>query len=335
MKTTLLLAITLSLVFSQVNAQKVMTKFKNEVCECLRKMKPETMNTSTAVKNGISDCFTTAATANQQELKKQKVIDLDNSTEQEAASLWKPIFEQCIDVTTAAFGRLNLLEKEAIDKSFEGIITYVQDIKLSAAFEKMGITKKMMTDRLSNKGEWFDTLTVFYWAGNYAKIGNNANVTKKIYHRSENIIYSYSAKEADVCSVQEAVDLDLSGNPDKPSVIEIDSAVTIMGIPVKIIRMKWKMSQIDYYYNATQVAMSPDLFSEHSSEALAAFITMTKCLPLQIVTSVASMFVIIQTAANIKPVIVDEAVFTVPELVDDESLNLIQMPGLKRMRIKK
>ena len=160
-------------------------------------------------------------------------------------------------------------------------------------------------------------------------------MTTKIYHRSENTIYSFNAKEAAVCSVQEAEDLDLSGNPDKPTIIEIDSAVTIMGKPVKIIRMKWKLSQIDYYYNATLAPMSPDLFSEHSSEAFAAFIGMTNCLPLQIVTSVASMFVIIQTAVKVKPVIVDEAVFKVPELVDDESLNVIKIPGIKMMRIKK
>lgn len=305
MKSSSLLVIILYFGFSQVNAQNVMTKFKTEACECFQKMKPEAMTTSTAVEKEIYSCFTVSAMAHQQEFKKHKIIDLDNATQEEMNNLWKQIFEHCKAVTTAAFDRMTLLQNEAAAHSFEGFITYVQDIRLSAAFEKMGLTKKMMKDEMNKKGSWFDTLRVAYWAGNYSKIGNNTVVTKKIYNRSENIIYTFNAKEADVCSVQEAVDLDLNGNPDKPTVIELDSTVTVMGMPTKIIRMKWKLSQIDYYYNATQAQTSPDLFSKHSGEGLAEFIAMTKCLPLQIVTSVMGML-IVQTAVEVKPVIVDE-----------------------------
>ncbi|HPM30974.1 MAG TPA: hypothetical protein PLJ60_11630 [Chryseolinea sp.] len=334
MKKTSLLVIVLCFGFCQVNAQTALTKFKTEVCDCFQKMKPETINTATAVQKEIGTCFTAAALANQKQLKKSKAIDLDIATEDEISNLWKQIFEHCGDATSAVFDRVEVLENEAIAKSFQGVITYVQDIKLSASFEKMGLNKKKMIEEMNKEGSWFDTLIVVYQGGNYAKFGNNAKETTKIYVQEDNIIYAFSASDADVCSVQEAVDLDLSGNPDKPLVIELDSVATIMGIPCKIISVKWKLSQIDYYYSATQAQASPDLFSKHSSEGLAEFVSRTKCLPLQIVTSTMGM-TIIQTAVEVKSVKIDEEVFSIPELVEDESLNAIALPGITMKRIKK
>lgn len=333
MKNQWLLVLVLCFGFCQVNAQNALTKFKTEVCECFQKMKPETMTSSTQVQTEIGLCFTTAAKANQKQLKKSK-IDFDTATEEEITNIWQQIFQQCDGAASTVFERVEVLENEAIASSFQGIITYVQDIKLSASFEKMGLTKKMMIDEMNKEGAWFDTLRVTYRGGNYAKVGNNATGTTKIYVEDDNTIYGFKAKDADVCSVQEAVDLDFGGKPDKPSILELDSVATIMGMPCKIIRIKWKISQMDYYYNATQAHASPNLFSRHSSEGFSEFVGMTKCLPLQIVIKSMGMN-IIQTAVDVQSAKVDEAVFSIPELVEDESLNAIKLPGITMMRIKK
>ena len=153
---------------------------------------------------------------------------------------------------------------------------------------------------MKKEGKWADSLFTFYRLGNYAFIGNNKNQTQKIYVADENTIYSFSSIGNGVCSVQEAVDLDLNGAPDKPTITELDTTVTIMNFPCKAIRMKWKLSEFDYYYHPSQLNANPELFKLHTSEGLAQFVAMTKCLPLQIVKNTMGMKVI-QTAAVIAP----------------------------------
>ncbi len=198
----------------------------------------------------------------------------------------------------------------------------------------MGITKEMLREKMNTDGSWFDTLWVFYRAGNYSQIGSDAAETTKIYDPSSNTIYSYQVSGKDICSVQQALDLDLKGGADKPAVSVVDSTVTIMGFPCKIIRLKWGLGQYDYYYNDTQAKVDPTLFAKHTSEGLSEFLKLSGSLPLQIVKSVMGMEVI-HTAVLIKQGKVNPDVFEVPELVEDNSLNSITLPGITMMRIKR
>jgi hypothetical protein len=321
------------LVLAQAFAQDVKRKFATEVCGCFQKMKLSALTTSLAVEKEMTLCYTTSIFNHHEELKKKKIIDFDASSEEEMTAFWASIFANCQDAGKAAYARLDELQNAEAAQSFQGAILYVQSIKVSSSYKKMGITEEMLIEEMKKKGSWADTLYSFHRLGNYARIGNNKEQLQKIYNPEDNTIYSFSVMGDGICSVQEAVDLNLNGTPDKPTVIELDSAATIMGLPCKIIRMKWKISQIDYYYNATKAQVNPALFSQHSSEGLAEFITRTKCLPLQIVSNTMGMTVV-QTAAEIRPGKVDTDMFGVPELVEDESLNLIKLPGIKMMRIK-
>jgi hypothetical protein len=226
---------------------------------------------------------------------------------------------------------LTLLSATTFAQSFEGTISYLNDFELSKKFKEMGFTKEMMLDELKKKGTWYDTAYVSYKQGDYVMI---AGQMKKIYKASENKFYGFDDPESDICSVQEAVDLTLDGKPDKPTVIELDSTAMIRGFTCKIIRMKWKLGQVDYYYHPDMAKVDPSLFSRHSYEGLSEFVARTKCLPLQIVREAMGMK-LIQTAAAVKSHPVKAELFVLPKLVEDKELNQFKLPGVTMMRIKK
>jgi hypothetical protein len=320
--------------YSIAYAQDVTIKFANDVCACFKNLKLEAYSDSQVLSADMGICFLNAGKKYEKELKKNKVVDMNKATQAEVEKLWTVVFKQCPEVSKGAFARSEELEDAEANQSFQGIITYVQDYEVGGTFKKMGITKEMLMTEMNKDGKWFDTLWVNYRLGNYAQFGNNKAQTTKVYDPSDNVIYTYELTGNDICAVQEAVDLDLSGAADKPVVTVVDSAVSIMGLPCKIIRMKWKLGQYDYYYNETQARVNPELFSKHTSEGLAEFLKMSGSLPLQIVKNVMGMN-IIQTAVNIQHGRVDNNAFYVPQLVEDQSLNVIKVPGTTYMRVKK
>lgn len=217
-----------------------------------------------------------------------------------------------------------------VGQNFEGHINYQIDIVLSKKFTDMGITKEAMISNLKQGNSWYDTAITYYKQGNYFTIANNDSY--KVYKADVNKIFNFKPGES-TCAVQDGVDLDLEGKPDKPQLIELDTSVMIMGLPCKVIRMKWPLSQVDYYYNSNQAKVEPNYLSKHSFEGLSLFIEKSRSLPLRIVRLTMGMQ-IIQTAIEIKSIAVKEDFFKIPQLVDDESLNPFKMPGMKIMRIK-
>lgn len=327
------LFVSLLLLGFSLHAQDGSDQFTTDACACFQKIKLEA-TTAAAIEEAIGQCMETALAANKKELKKKGIVDWDKgATEAQITSLWELIFKKCRPATEVVFGKMKELKEAQLNTSFVGVVTYVQDVGLSGMMKKMGITKEKMLEEMNKEGKWADSLFAFYRLGNYAFIGNNKNQSQKIYVADENTIYTFSSIGDGICSVQEAVDLDLSGAPDKPTILELDTTVTIMNLPCKAIRMKWEMSEFDYYYHPSLLKANPELFKQHTSEGLAQFVAMTNCLPLQIVRSTMGMKVI-QTAVVIKPGDFDPSYLAIPKLVEDEELNTLKLPGIKLMRIK-
>lgn len=327
------LFLSLLLLGFSVQAQKGTDQFSTDACTCFQSIKLEA-TTASAIEEAIGQCMETSLTANKKELKKNGIVDWDKgATEEQVTNLWEIIFSKCRPAAEVVFGKMKELKEAQLNTSFVGVVTYKQDIALSGMMKKMGMTKEKMLEELNKEGKWADSLFTFYRLGNYAFIGNNKNQTQRIYLADENTIYSFSTVGDGICSVQEAVDLDLNGAPDKPAITELDTTVMIMNLPCKAIRMKWKLGEYDYYYHPSQLNANPDLFKQHTSEGLAQFVAMSKCLPMQIVKNTMGMKVI-QTAVAIEPGDFDTRYFAIPELVEDASLNILKLPGIKMMRIK-
>lgn len=317
----------------QAKGQKGGESFASAVCECIQKISLEG-KTAEAIEASIGQCMEGSLAANKKSLKKEGIVDWDKgATEEQVMALWQLVFSKCKETTDVTFGKMEQLNDALLSTSFVGRVGYIQDIELSSLMKKMGITKESIIDEMRKEEKWVDSLNFYVRMGNYAYIGNNKTQYEKVYVADENIIYTYNAFGDDVCSVQEAVDLDLSGKPDKPEIVELDTVVTIMNLPCKAIRMKWKMGQYDYYYHPSMLNANPELFKKHTSEGLAQFVALSKCLPLQIVKTVMGMKMI-QTAIFIQSGDFDKRYLSIPPLVEDESLNIIKMPGIKMMRIK-
>lgn len=333
MRSLLLIMVLSSL--CEARAQDAMDKFVSEICSCFKSLKPEAITSVDVINQAIEKCVDNSIAIHKKALKKANAIDWDKgASEAQVTNMWQLVFAKCEDASSVAFKRKEALENAENGNSFHGIIVYVQDLEVSGTFKKMGVTKDLVVAEMKKKGEWADTLYTFYHLGNYAKIGNNKEQSQKIYRPKENTIYSYAAIGDGICTVQEALDFALDGGPDKPaSITELDSSVTVMGVPCKVIRMKWKIGQFDYYYNPSTAQVDPALFAKHTSEGFAQFVSMTKCLPLQTVNSAAGVK-IIQTAVKVEEGKFDNKMFDLPELVEDPSLNAIKLPGMKRMRIK-
>ena len=219
-------------------------------------------------------------------------------------------------------------------QSFEGTLAYIQDIEPPKTFMAMGIDKETFLKKMKEKPDWFDSVKVSYKGGDYYWATNSKEKLWKIYKAATNKLYSFSATEdGDICAVQNAVDLDLSGEPDKPEISRPDTTATINKYTCKLVRMQWKMSSIEYYYNANVAKVKPELFAQHSSEGFSEFLKISRALPIRIVRNVMGIK-IIHTLAVIKAKQISVDLFKLPTLVADADLNMLKMPGLEVFRVK-
>jgi len=236
-----------------------------------------------------------------------------------------------------ALAALSLLSySPGFGQTFQGTVTYAQDFVLSKAFLDMGVTKEMILSKLQTGGDWGDTIKVSYnRQGDYHSLTNSKKGLIKIYRSEANKIYTFGeGKASEKVSVQDAIDLDLSGVPDKPEIKKLDTAVTINGIKCTGLTVQWKLSKIDYFYNSSELKIDAAVFSRHSTDGWAEYLKASRALPLRIIKNVFGMSMI-QTMVSAKSEEVSPDLFKIPVLVADESLNVIKMPGVEIMRIMK
>lgn len=220
-------------------------------------------------------------------------------------------------------------------QTFQGTLTYVQDFDLPKSFLDMGITKEMMNEKIRSSGDWFDTVRISYRDGNYHALTNSSKKSWKIYKADENKLYSFvTGDDGVICVVQKAVDLDMTGAPDKPVTTQLDTTVTILGHPCKVVRMKWQLGAMDYYYNPSVNTVRPELFAQHSSEGFAEFLKISRSLPLRVVRNAMGL-TIVQTLTAAKAGEVKADLFAIPKLEPDKQLNVMNMPGTEIFRVKK
>lgn len=237
-----------------------------------------------------------------------------------------------IALITLIFGNLSIV---GTAQSFEGTLTYVQDFELPKSFLDMGIDKETFLKEMKKKPDWYDSITVSYKGGDYYWFTNGKPKLWKIYKSATNKIYTFSTtRDGEICTVQDAVDLTLEGGPDKPETSQPDTSAMINNYACKLVRMKWKMSSVEYYYNGGVAKVNPDLFAQHSYEGFAEFLKISKALPVRISRGVMGMK-LYHTLVAVKPKTVSSDIFNLPTLVADPDLNLLKMPGMEVFRVKK
>lgn len=232
-----------------------------------------------------------------------------------------------------------LLSSELVfAQSFEGTLTYIYEFEIAENLKKMGIAKETIIDKMKEEGSYFDTVRISYKQGNYFTLGNNNGLKSwTIYNAAENKIYTMQDGEAsDICSVTDAsVDAESAMTGKKATVEKLDTTVLINGNTCRIVRVKWKSGTYDYYYMEGSLTVEPGLFARHTYEGWAEFLKISNSLPVRIVKTANEMLSVTLLMVSSKAESIDEKLFSIPELVPDKSLNVINLPGREIMRIKK
>jgi hypothetical protein len=222
-------------------------------------------------------------------------------------------------------------------QSFEGVLTYSTDFDVSEKLLKMGLTKQKMLDKMKKEGSWSDTIKISYKKGNYYTLYYNNPKSWSIYKADKNKIYSMQAGEAsDICTVTDAsIDLEFTMTGKMPTINKLDTIVNVNGVNCSIIRVKWNSGIYDYYYNQTKFNVDPILFSNHIFDGWAEFLKISKALPVKIVKTTKGMMTISMTLISSSIEVVDEKIFSIPNLLTDKNLNIVKKANVEVMRIKK
>ncbi|TKC00676.1 hypothetical protein [Pedobacter cryophilus] len=222
-------------------------------------------------------------------------------------------------------------------QSFEGTLTYVANLEVSKKLEEMGMSKKIILDKMRSEGSWSDTIRTSYKQGDYYNLTNNNPRTWAVYKSETNKIYSMQdGAGSDICTVTDAsVDLEFKMTGKMPHIYKLDSTAIVEGVKCNIVRVKWKSGVYDYYFNSTKLTVDPLLFTTHIYDGWAEFLKISKSLPLKIVKSTNGMMEVTMTLVSIKPEAIKDELFSIPTLVPDNDLNFLKLPNREIMRIKK
>lgn len=222
-------------------------------------------------------------------------------------------------------------------QSFEGTLTYVSDIEISEKIAKMGMTKQKLFDKMKKEGTLSDTIKTSYKLGSYCTYLNNNQKSRSIYNGTTNKIYSLQDGESsDICTVIDAaIDLEFTMTGKAPTVEKLDTTIAVNGINCNVVRIKWKSGTYDYYFNSAKLNVTPSLFAKHTYDGWAVFLQFSNALPLKIVKTTKGLVTITLTLLAIKQEPIDEKLFSIPNLVSDETLNAVKTPNKEIMRIKK
>jgi len=222
-------------------------------------------------------------------------------------------------------------------QSFEGTLTYYVDFELSEKLLKMGLTKPILLDKMKREGSWSDTVKTSFKQDNYYTLLTNNPKSWSIYKADSNKIYSMHEGEAsDICTVTNAsIDLEYFMTGKMPIIEKVDTNVMFDGATCNIVRVKWKSGTYDYYYNPDKFKVNPSFFSKHVYDGWAEFLKISNALPVKIVKKTKGMMTITMTLIYSKTEVIDEKLFSIPNLIPDNDLNIVKIANRETMRIKK
>ena len=217
-------------------------------------------------------------------------------------------------------------------QNFEGKITYALDFELSEKMRSAGITKDIMLEKLKSQNLWWDTIITSYKQGNtYSFFGKS---TWSVYRTDSNKVFNFqNSDSSNICEVVDAaIDQEQVMLGKAPKITLIDTMVMINNIPCKIVRIKWKSGNYDYYFNAETAKIDPTLYSKYIYEGWAEFVKISGALPLKIVRTTKGVMSISMTMIKIEQTSVSDNIFTIPSLSYDQDLNALPMPNKKFYR---
>jgi len=221
-------------------------------------------------------------------------------------------------------------------QDFEGTLTYFVDFKVSQKMLDMGITKEMLKSKIESDGTWADTIKTTYKNGFYKQLNLSTDNSWVIYRSDSNKLYAFQEGEAsDICTVTDAsIDLENKMTGKMPTVTLLDTLIRHQEFELKMVQVKWKTGTYYYLYDKNHFKTNPDSFKGHIYDGFYEFLKLSKSLPIMIIKEISGMMTTTISLIDSSEKKIDDSFFQIPELIEDEELNSLNIGTGKMMKIK-
>ena len=221
-------------------------------------------------------------------------------------------------------------------QDFEGTLTYFTDFKVSQKIIDMGMTKEMLKSKMKSDGTWADTIKTSYKKGFYKQLNLSIDNTWVIYRSDSNRLYTFQNGEAsDICIVTDpSVDLEHKMTGKMPTVTLLDTLIKYEKYELKTVKVKWKSGTYYYLFDENHFKTNPENFKGHIYDGFYEFLKLSNSLPIQIIKEVGGMMTVTISLIDSAEYKINDSIFQIPELIEDEELNSFNIGTGKMMKIK-
>lgn len=221
-------------------------------------------------------------------------------------------------------------------QEFEGTLTYIVDFKVSQKMLDWGMTKEMLKTRMESDGTWADTIKTSYKNGFYKQLNLSTDNSWVIYRPDSNKLYTFQDGEtSDICTVTNpAVDLEHKMTGKMPTVTLLDTLINYKEFELKMVEVKWKAGTYYYLFDEDHFKTNPEKFKGHIYDGYYEFLKLSNSLPIMIIKEAGGMTTITISLIDSFENKIDDSIFQIPELIEDEELNSLNIGTGKMMKIK-
>lgn len=221
-------------------------------------------------------------------------------------------------------------------QSFEGTLVYSMDFEVSENLAKMGLTKEMLKAEMEEDGSWSDFINITYKQGFYRQQSSSVFKTELIYRPDSNKLYTFQSGEAaDICTVTDvSKDLEFSMTGEMPTVKLLDSIVEYNDYKLKVVEVKWKTGKYYYLFTENHFKANPADYKGHIYDGFYEYLKLSEAYPIVIVREAGLTITITMSMVSFIEEKVSSDIFEVPQLKEDQELDVLNSPMGKVMRIK-
>ncbi|MCM8568574.1 hypothetical protein NE848_04240 [Gramella jeungdoensis] len=221
-------------------------------------------------------------------------------------------------------------------QSFEGTLTYTVDFELSEKMLDMGLTREMMKSRMEAEGTWADTVSTSYKDGFYRQLNLSPERSWLVYRPDDKKLYTFQEKEvSDICIVTDtSIDQEYEMTGEMPTLTLLDTIVEYKDYTLETVKVEWKSGTYYYLFDKEHFKVDPENFRGHIYDAFYDFLKISGSLPIRIVKEAGGMMSVNMDLVDASESEIDESIFEIPELIEDEELNSLSMGTGKMMRVK-
>ena len=220
-------------------------------------------------------------------------------------------------------------------QNFEGTLTYKVDFTIAQKMIDMGVTLDVLKKRMEEEGSWVNTIETSIKNGYYKQLNESKDKSWVIYRPDSNMLYTLQEGEAsDICVIMDAsMDTEFKMLGKMPTVTLVDTIVKYNDYELKMVKVKWKMGYYLYLYSEDHFKTDPELFKGHIFDGFYEYLKIAKSFPVIVIKDAVMMTVTTSLISSSEEEIQD-SIFDIPELIEDEELNQISFGIGKMMKIK-